>query len=81
MMAEPHPFEDRLALLAWMERKLGRASVRVQRFMRAMNDMTPEERTKFLATALLYSGDLSKILKEIATAEAPATPSVGAEHR
>ena len=75
--ALPIPFEDRLALLAWMERKLGRASTRTKRFMRAMADMPIEERVKFLSVALLYSGDLAKILKEVATAPASDPPGEG----
>lgn len=67
----PHPFADRIALERWMERKLDGAAPRVQRFMRAMADMPIEGRVKFLSVALLYSGDLSKILKEVATSEQP----------
>jgi hypothetical protein len=71
----PHPFADRLALERWMERKLMRASPRVQRFMRAMADMPIEGRVKFLSVALLYSGDLAKILQEVATAPDPGDTS------
>jgi hypothetical protein len=63
---DPHPFADRLVLSAWAERKLGRAPARCRRFVRAIADMPEDERTRFLSVALLYGGDLKKILPEVA---------------
>lgn len=64
MSNDPHPFADRLALLAWANRKLEQASPRCRRFVRAIADMPEAERTLFLSVAFLYSGDLKKILPE-----------------
>lgn len=61
----PHPYEDRLALEAWMNTKLaGATDKRVDRFIRALNEMPLHQRTRFLAAALLCAVDLEEILPD-----------------